>query len=74
MDWLLDRNQVRDAPYAWAVVACTHSSLEIEEGYIRNIFFNVRWLQEQFKGVGTLREAIDNIWNAFNTEYQNYFA
>ena len=46
---------------------------EIEEGYIRNIFFNVRWLQEQFKGVGTLREAIDNVWNAFNAEYQNYW-
>ena len=46
---------------------------EIEEGYIRNIFFNVRWLQEQFKGVGTLREVIDNIWNAFNAEYQNYW-
>ncbi len=49
------------------------SASEIEEGFIRNIFFNVRWLQEQFKGVGTLREVIDNIWNAFNAEYQNYW-
>ena len=46
---------------------------EIEEGYIRNIFFNVRWIQEQFEGVGTLKEALDNIWNSFNTEYQNYW-
>ena len=46
---------------------------EIEEGYIRNIFFNVRWLQEQFEGVGTLREAVDNVWNEFNAEYQNYW-
>tara|TARA_Y100000034_G_scaffold62013_1_gene75283 strand:- start:150 stop:4322 length:4173 start_codon:yes stop_codon:yes gene_type:complete len=59
--------------YNFAVTGSDINGEEIEEGYIRNIFFNVRWLQEQFEGVGTLREAVDNIWNGFNTEYQNYW-
>ena len=59
--------------YEFAVSGSGTNGEEIEEGYIRNIFFNVKWLQEQFESVGTLREAIDNIWNGFNTEYQNYW-
>ena len=38
-----------------------------------NAVFDIGWLQEQFKGVQTLRQAVDNILNGFNAEYQNYW-
>ena len=59
--------------YKFEVLTPDDTKPEMEEGYIRNIFFNVRWIQEQFEGVGTLKEALDNIWNSFNAEYQNYW-
>ena len=44
-----------------------------QEGYLRNIYFNVNWLKEQLKGTQTLREGIDNILNGLNLEYQQYW-
>jgi len=44
-----------------------------EEGYLRNIYFNVNWLKEQLKGTQTLREGLDNILNGVNLEYQNFW-
>ena len=49
------------------------STTGFEEGYLRNIYFNTKWLVEQIKGVLTLREALDNILNGINTQYQNYW-
>jgi hypothetical protein len=44
-----------------------------QEGYLRNIYFNVDWLKEKLKGTQTLREGIDNILNGVNFEYQSYW-
>ena len=44
-----------------------------QEGYLRNIYFNVNWLKAQLKGTQTLREGIDNILNGLNLEYQQYW-
>jgi hypothetical protein len=44
-----------------------------QEGYLRNIYFNVNWLKEQLKGTQTLREGLDNILNGVNLEYQQFW-
>ena len=44
-----------------------------EEGYLRNIYFNVNWLKEQLKGTQTLREGLDNILHGVNLEYQQFW-
>lgn len=43
------------------------------EGYLRNVYFNVEFLNEKIQASRTLRHAIDSIWGAFNAEYQQYW-
>ena len=57
----------------FVVAESVNSTTGFEEGYLRNIYFNTKWLVEQIKGVLTLREALDNILNGINTQYQNYW-
>ena len=65
--------EANDKVKKFVVEESVNSVTGFEEGYLRNIYFNTKWLVEQLKGVLTLREALDNILNGMNTEYQNYW-
>ncbi len=43
------------------------------QGYLRDVYFNVDFLIEKIKGTSTLRQAINSIWDEFNSEYQNFW-
>ena len=40
---------------------------------IRNVFFNVKYLQEKCKGSGNLMKVVDDIWNDFSDEYAGVY-